>query len=148
MIEAHWITPLVDTLVFKHTRVDPADRAIEALRFVLRWLDEPDLDLSAISDETRMAAMLKLATIHVRALRDESTLEPQDAALGRDARRPRAAASQRPRDDRGRLAVNPEHAEIPLPDLSLCATDVGDGRECVHGVPALRAGCAGCTLSR
>lgn len=84
VIEAQWIGPLVATLVKKDIRVDPKAPAVEALRFALEWLDNPSLDLSKVTDELRMQAMLKMAAIHQRARTDHRKLDPEDAALGLD----------------------------------------------------------------
>ena len=85
VVEEQWIAPLVSSLVGKDVpHVDPAAPAVEALQFVLRWLQQPSLDLTAVSDVLRVQAMLKIAAIHQRARHDQRTLDADDAALGLD----------------------------------------------------------------
>ena len=76
--------PLVATLVGKDVRVDPAADAVDALRFILRWIEDPSITYPGVPDDIGMGAMLKLATIHISALHDDTQLDHEDAELGLD----------------------------------------------------------------
>jgi hypothetical protein len=85
LIEKRWIRPLVATLAGKGEKLDPNGLEADGLRFLHRWLDEPEIDLTTFPGDVRLAAMLSLAAIHIPLLKDKRLLPSKLAAVGTEA---------------------------------------------------------------
>jgi len=77
-----WVRPLAASIRMEDAEGEIPDVHDAALEFVLRWIDEPTLDLATIPLTVRKAALLGLGLVHKRLAANATPLPQHRSELG------------------------------------------------------------------